>query len=106
VERAVKLRVKVDYKTYQKLKEEEEYRDVLEDAINYGLTNKTTSFTRIRAGVYKTEREKHKDLQREGLRYVKPRPSGRGRRSDAERMRNGLEAEPKLFSCSRTSYQN
>jgi len=59
----VKLRVKVDYKTYQKLKEvEEEYREVLEDAINYGLVNKTTSFTRIKAGVYKTEREKHKDL--------------------------------------------
>jgi len=33
----VKLRVKVDYKTYQKLKEvEEEYREVLEEAINYG----------------------------------------------------------------------
>jgi len=59
----VKLRVKVDYETYQKLKEvEEEYREVLEDAINYGLVNKTTSFTRIKAGVYKTEREKHKDL--------------------------------------------
>jgi len=59
----VKLRVKVDYKTYQKLKEvEEEYREVLEEAINYELSNKTTSFTRIKAGVYKTEREKHKDL--------------------------------------------
>ena len=59
----MKLRVKVDYETYQKLKEvEEEYREVLEDAINYGLVNKTTSFTRIKAGVYKTEREKHKDL--------------------------------------------
>jgi IS605 OrfB family transposase len=63
VERAVKLRVRVDYKTYQKLKEvEEEYREVLEEAINYGLVNKTTSFTRIKAGVYKTERKKHKDL--------------------------------------------
>jgi putative transposase len=63
VERTVKLRVKVDYKTYQKLKEvEEEYREVLEEAINYELSNKTTSFTRIKAGVYKTEREKHKDL--------------------------------------------
>jgi len=59
----VKLRVKVDYKTYQKLKEvEKEYREVLEEAINYGLVNKTTSFTKIKAGVYKTEREKHKDL--------------------------------------------
>jgi len=59
----VKLRVKVDYKTYSALKEvEEEYREVLEDAINYGLSNKTTSFTRIKAGIYKTEREKHKDL--------------------------------------------
>jgi len=59
----VKLRVKVDYKTYSALKEvEKEYREVLEDAINYGLSNKTTSFTRIKAGVYKTEREKHKDL--------------------------------------------
>jgi len=59
----VKLRVRVDYKTYQKLKEVEgEYREVLEDAINYGLSNKTTSFTKIKAGIYKTEREKHKDL--------------------------------------------
>jgi len=63
VERTVKLRVKVDYKTYQKLKEVEgEYREVLEDAINYALSNETTSFTRIKAGIYKTEREKHKDL--------------------------------------------
>ena len=52
----MKLRVKVDYKTYQKLKEvEKEYREVLEEAINYGLSNKTTSlpglkleFTRLR----------------------------------------------------------
>jgi len=59
----VKLRVRVDYSTYSALKEvEEEYREVLEEAINYGLSNKTTSFTRIKAGVYKTEREKHKDL--------------------------------------------
>ncbi|AKA74852.1 transposase [Saccharolobus solfataricus] len=59
----MKLRVKVDYSTYSALKEvEKEYREVLEDAINYGLSNKTTSFTRIKAGVYKTEREKHKDL--------------------------------------------
>ncbi|WP_432518306.1 RNA-guided endonuclease InsQ/TnpB family protein [Saccharolobus islandicus] len=59
----MKLRVKVDYKTYSALKEvEKEYREVLEEAINYGLSNKTTSFTRIKAGVYKTEREKHKDL--------------------------------------------
>jgi len=63
VERTVKLRVKVDYSTYSALKEvEKEYREVLEDAINYGLSNKTTSFTRIKAGIYKTEREKHKDL--------------------------------------------
>jgi len=63
VERTVKLRVKVDYKTYQKLKEVEgEYREVLEEAINYGLSNETTSFIRIKAGIYKTEREKHKDL--------------------------------------------
>jgi transposase len=39
-----------------------EYRKVLEEAINYGLVNKTTSFTKIKAGVYKTEREKHKNL--------------------------------------------
>ncbi|AWR93720.1 IS200/IS605 family element transposase accessory protein TnpB [Acidianus brierleyi] len=59
----MKLRVKVDYTTYSALKEvEEEYREVLEDALNYGLLNKTTSFTRIKAGIYKTEREKHKDL--------------------------------------------
>ena len=63
MERTVKLRVKVDYSTYSALKEvEEEYRKVLEEAINYGLSNKTTSFTRIKAGVYKTERGKHKDL--------------------------------------------
>ena len=63
MERTVKLRVKVDYKTYQKLKEVEgEYREVLEDAINYALSNETTSFTRIKAGVYKTEREKYRDL--------------------------------------------
>jgi len=59
----VKLRVKVDHAIYSALKEvEEEYSEVLEDAINYGLVNKTTSFTRIKSGVYKTEREKHKDL--------------------------------------------
>lgn len=59
----MKLRVKVDHKTYSALKEvEEEYREVLEEAINYGLSNKTTSFTRIRAGIFKAEREKHKDL--------------------------------------------
>ena len=59
----MKLRVKVDYSTYSALKEvEEEYREILEDAINYGLVNKTTSFTRIKAGIYKTEREKHKNL--------------------------------------------
>ena len=49
----------------QKLKEvEEQYREVLEEAINYGLSNKTSSFTRIRAGVYKTERGKQKGLSR------------------------------------------
>jgi len=63
VERAVKLRVRVDHKTYSALKEVEgEYREVLEEAINYALSNETTSFTRIKAGVYRTEREKHKDL--------------------------------------------
>ena len=47
MERTVKLRVEVDHNTYSALKEvEEEYREVLEDAINYGLSNKTTSFTR------------------------------------------------------------
>jgi len=57
----VKLRVRVDYSTYSALKEVEgEYREVLEEAINYGLSNETTSFTRIKAGIYKTEREKHK----------------------------------------------
>ena len=45
----MKVRVKVDYKTYQKLKEVEgEYREVLEEAINYGLSNETTSFIRIK----------------------------------------------------------
>ncbi|MDT7970454.1 MAG: hypothetical protein RQ842_07785 [Vulcanisaeta sp.] len=63
MERAVKLRVRVDHSTYSALKEvEEEYREVLEDAINYGLSNRTTSFTRIKAGIYRTEREKHKGL--------------------------------------------
>ncbi|WP_048087395.1 RNA-guided endonuclease InsQ/TnpB family protein [Metallosphaera yellowstonensis] len=63
MERTVKLRVRVDYSTYSALKEvEEEYREVLEEAINYGLSNETTSFTRIKAGIYKSEREKHKDL--------------------------------------------
>ena len=63
MERTVKLRVRVDHSTYSALKEvEEEYREVLEDAINYGLSNETTSFTRIKAGVYRTERENHKDL--------------------------------------------
>jgi transposase len=52
------MRVKVDHNTYSALKEvEEEYREVLEGAINYGLSNKTTSFTRVKAGVYKAERE-------------------------------------------------
>ena len=47
----MKLRVKVDYKTYQKLKEvEKEYREVLEDAINYALSNETTSFIRLKPG--------------------------------------------------------
>jgi putative transposase len=41
---------------------EKEYREVLTDAMNYGLSNKTTSFTGIKAGVYRTEREKHKGL--------------------------------------------
>ena len=45
----MKLRVKVDYATYSALKEVEgEYREVLEDAINYGLSNETTSFIRIK----------------------------------------------------------
>jgi putative transposase len=39
-------------------------REVLEEAMNYGLSNKTTSFTNIRARVYRTEREKHKGLSR------------------------------------------
>ncbi len=63
MERTVKLRVRVNHATYSALKEvEEEYREVLEDAINYGLSNETTSFTRIKAGIYRAEREKHKDL--------------------------------------------
>ncbi|BCU67213.1 hypothetical protein HS7_06500 [Sulfolobales archaeon HS-7] len=61
MERTVKLRVKVGYETYQKLKEIE-YMEILEEPLNYGLTRKTTSFTRIKAGVYRTEREKHKNL--------------------------------------------
>lgn len=53
----MKLRVKVDYKTYSALKEvKEKYRAILEDAINYGFKNKTTSFTRIKAGIYKAEK--------------------------------------------------
>ncbi|ADL19137.1 Third ORF in transposon ISC1913 [Acidilobus saccharovorans 345-15] len=63
MERTVKLRVKVDHATYSALKEvEREYREILEDAVDYGLRNSTTSFTRIKAGVYRVEREKHKDL--------------------------------------------
>ncbi|BFI74659.1 RNA-guided endonuclease InsQ/TnpB family protein [Sulfurisphaera ohwakuensis] len=63
MERTVKLRIKVNYETYQRLKEvEEEYKKVLEDAITYGLVNKTTSFTKIKSGIYKKEREKHVDL--------------------------------------------
>ncbi|MEM1646567.1 MAG: hypothetical protein QXL96_12085 [Ignisphaera sp.] len=63
MERTVKLRVKVGYETYNKLKEvEEEYKEILEDAITYGLVNKTTSFIRIKSGIYKEEREKHVDL--------------------------------------------
>ena len=63
MEGTVKLRVKVDYKTYRKLKEvEKEYEEVLKETINYGLINKTTSFTRIKAGIYKSEKEKHKGL--------------------------------------------
>ncbi|MUM64971.1 IS200/IS605 family element transposase accessory protein TnpB [Acidianus infernus] len=59
----MKLRVKVNYATYSALKEvEKEYREVLEEAVNYGLTKNTTSFIRIKAGIYKTEREKHRDL--------------------------------------------
>ncbi|ABP95273.1 transposase, IS605 OrfB family [Metallosphaera sedula] len=59
----MKLRVKVNYATYSALKEvEKEYREVLEEAVNYGLAKNTTSFTRIKAGIYKTEREKHRDL--------------------------------------------
>jgi len=51
VKRAVKLRVRVDYATHSALKVvEEEYREVLEEAINYGLSNKTTCFTKIRCG--------------------------------------------------------
>ena len=47
----MKLRVRVDHATYSALKEvEEEYREVLEDAINYGLSNETTSFTELRLG--------------------------------------------------------
>jgi hypothetical protein len=56
MERTVKLRVKVNYSTYSALKEfEEEYREVLEDAINYGLSTKLPpslglkrEFTRLR----------------------------------------------------------
>ena len=63
MERTVKLRAKVDYETYQKLKEvEEEYKEVLKDAIDYGLKNNTTSFTKIKSGIYKAEREEHKGL--------------------------------------------
>ena len=49
MERTVKLRVKVDHKTYSALKEVEgEHREVLEEAINYALSNETTSFIRIK----------------------------------------------------------
>ncbi|WP_243669243.1 hypothetical protein [Vulcanisaeta sp. JCM 16161] len=59
--RTVRVWAVVDHGTYSKLKEvEEEYREVLEDAINYGLSNKTTSFTRIKAGIYGAERERHR----------------------------------------------
>ena len=63
MERTVKIRDKVDYKTYTALKEvEKEYREILEDAVNYGLSNKKASFVRIKAGIYETERDRHKDL--------------------------------------------
>ncbi|BCU69682.1 RNA-guided endonuclease InsQ/TnpB family protein [Stygiolobus caldivivus] len=63
MQRTVKLRVKVSYETYKKLKEvEEEYTEILGDAIEYGLWNNTTSFTKIKAGIYKAERERHKGL--------------------------------------------
>ena len=51
MERTVKLRVEVDHNTYSALKEvEEEYRKVLEGAINYGLSNKTTSLLGLKLG--------------------------------------------------------
>jgi len=49
VERTVKLRVKVDYKTYSALKEvEEEYREVLEGAIIMGCGTKLPSSLGLR----------------------------------------------------------
>ena len=41
---------------------EKEYEEVLKETINYGHVNKTTSFPRIKAGIYKSEKEKHKGL--------------------------------------------
>ncbi len=58
--RTVRVRARVRREVCFALKEVgEEYREVLGDAINYGLSNNTISFTRIKAGIYRTERERH-----------------------------------------------
>jgi len=63
MDRVVRLRVKADYNTYSALKEvEEEYKAILEDAVNYGFESGAKSFIRVKAGIYGAEREKHKDL--------------------------------------------
>ncbi|KUO90207.1 MAG: transposase [Thermocladium sp.] len=63
MDRVVRLRVKADYNTYSALKEvEEEYKAILENAVNYGFESGAKSFIRVKAGIYGAEREKHKDL--------------------------------------------
>ncbi len=47
----MKLRVRVDYNTYSALREvEREYREVLEDAVNYGLANRVSSSLGLKRG--------------------------------------------------------
>ncbi|WP_061980403.1 RNA-guided endonuclease InsQ/TnpB family protein [Sulfolobus acidocaldarius] len=57
------LSLKVNSEVYTRLKEvEEEYKQILEDAIDYGLRNNIKSFTRLKAGIYRQERARHPSL--------------------------------------------
>nr|WP_230952825.1 IS200/IS605 family accessory protein TnpB-related protein [Sulfolobus acidocaldarius] len=61
--RTVMLSLKVNSEVYARLKEvEEEYKQILEDAIDYGLRNNINSFTKLKAGIYRQERAKHHSL--------------------------------------------